>query len=208
MEHEPFDKKRRGAPLVAQVLSAALEEIARVGHDNLSIDDVARRAGVNKTTIYRRWPDPEALALAAFEHGSSDGFMANTGTLRGDVIDYLRQFRDVCRTPAMLSLARMQFTGELRGRVGEMVSERMEQGDCNALIMFERAIARGELPAGADTALLRDLVLGSAQYLLLFKHLTLSDEVLERIVDVVLRGATYADRSNKTSELSLAVHGH
>ncbi len=189
MAHALSGPKPRGASLVAQVLDAALTEIALVGHDKLSIEDVARRADVNRTTIYRRWPTPEALAVAAFEHGSASGSMPNLGSLRADLIDYLRQFREVCRTPAMLCLARLQFTGELSGKVGAMVQARIEGESCNSLMLFERALSRGELPAGTDIALIRDLVLGGAQYLMLFRHVSCSDERLEHILDVILTGA-------------------
>lgn len=181
--------RQRGASLVAKVLDAALFEIALVGHDKLSIEDVAKRAGVNKTTIYRRWPDPQSLALAAFERGSGTGTVPNLGALRADLIDYLRQFRDVCQTPAMLSLARMQFTGELSGQVGAMVKAQLEDDSCNPIIMFERALQRGELQPGTDLDLLRDLVLGGAQYRMLFRHVSCSDEKLEQMVDVILAGA-------------------
>ncbi len=185
----PSAPKPRGASLVGKVLDAALTEIALVGHDKLSIEDVAKRADVNRTTIYRRWPTPEALAVAAFEHGSASGSMPDLGSLRADLIDYLRQFRDVCRTPAMLCLARMQFTGELTGKVGAMVQARIEGDSCDALMIFERALERGELPAGTNIELIRDLVLGGAQYLMLFRHVSCSDATLEQILDVILTGA-------------------
>jgi AcrR family transcriptional regulator len=186
--------QQRGASLVAKVLDAALSEIALVGPDKLSIEDVSRRAGVNKTTIYRRWPDPESLALAAFEHGSGTGSVPNLGALRADLIEYLRQFREVCQSPAMLSLARMQFTGELSGRVGAMVKAKLEDENCNPLTMFERALERGELRPGTDLGLLRDLILGGAQYRMLFRHVSCSDGTLEQMVDVILSGA--ADERN------------
>lgn len=185
------EKKQRGAPLIAKILDAALAEIARVGPYDLSIEEVAKRAGVNKTTIYRRWANPEALAFAAFEHGSTTSPMPNTGELRADVIECLKLIREVCRTPAMLSLARLQLTGELTGELGEMMKARIECSDCDTLIMFERALERGELPAGTDLALVRDMVLGSAQYQLLFRDSALPDDLLEQIVDMTLLGAGY-----------------
>lgn len=186
---ETTKKKQRGAPLIANVLDAALAEIARVGPYDVSIDEVAKRAGVNKTTIYRRWPNPEALAFAAFEHGSTTAPMPNTGALRTDVIDCLKLVREVCKTPAMLSLARMQLTGELEGELGKLMQARIDCSDCDTLIMFERALDRGELPCGTDLALVRDMVIGSAQYQLLFRNSSLPDDVLERIVDMTLAGA-------------------
>ncbi|WP_102959671.1 TetR/AcrR family transcriptional regulator [Mangrovicella endophytica] len=191
MTTKPLTKRKRGAPLIAQILDAALAEIARVGPNDLSIDEVAKRANVNKTTIYRRWPSPEALVFAAFEHGSTTAPMPNTGSLRTDVIESLKLMREVCKTPAMLSLARMQLTGEFTGELGAMVRARIECGDCDTLIMFKRALARGELPPSTDIGLVRDVVLGSAQYQLYFRDAMLPDYKLEQIVGMTLAGAGY-----------------
>lgn len=181
-------KKHRGARLVATILDATLSEIARVGPYDVSIEEVANRANVNKTTIYRRWPTPEALTLAAFAHGSSRGSLPDTGSLRQDVIEYLREFREVCRTPAMSALARVQFTGELSGKAGAMIQKLLENNTCDTITMFQAAVKRGELPADTDIYLLRDLVIGGAQYLLLFRHNPLSEETLQEIVNIFLGG--------------------
>lgn len=181
--------RRRGEPVVAKVLETTLREIARVGHENLSIDEVAARAGVNKTTIYRRWPTPEALALSAFERAAPEDGLPDTGSLRGDLLAYLKAFREACRTPAVLSLVRMHFSGDFDSKLGALVKERARQGHCDALVMFTRAIDRDELPRDTDVELVRDLVVGSAQYLVLFQHDQCSDEKLERVVSVILCGA-------------------
>ena len=53
--------------------------------------------------------------------------------------------------------------------------------------MFRRAVERGELPSETDLELLRDLVLGSAQALILFRHEEFTDEKIERAVVSCLR---------------------
>ena len=55
----------RGAPIVRRTLAAAVDELGRVGYVDLRVEDVARRAKVNKTTVYRRWPTKEDLVRAA-----------------------------------------------------------------------------------------------------------------------------------------------
>ncbi len=185
--------RRRGEPLVAKVLEATLDEVARVGPDKLSIEEVAARAGVNKTTIYRRWPNREALALSAFEAASWSGGLPDTGSLAGDLRAYLYAFRDVCRTPAMLAVLRMQLHGENHGELGRLVRERIRASQCDALLMFTRALARGELPPGTDTALLRDTLLGSAQYLALAHDQPCSDTKLDALASLILVGAGCGD---------------
>ena len=58
-------KERRGEPVIRRALAATLRELARVGYAALRFEEVAGRAGVNKTTVYRRWPDKQALVRAA-----------------------------------------------------------------------------------------------------------------------------------------------
>lgn len=190
-------KQKRGEPLVAKILETTLEEVARVGYENLSIEEIAERAGVNKTTIYRRWATPEALVLAAFESASDHDGMSDTGSLRGDLIDYLRRYRAVCRSPVMLSLMRMLFAGGGKGKLCKIIKERIERSECNALVMFERAVARRELPKGTDLPLVRDLLLASAKNLILFRHDACTDETIERIVDIMLLGAAEGGRQKK-----------
>src|SRR4051794_31864923 len=86
----PNDKRRplvRGEPVVRGVLGAALEELGRRGYGALKIDDVAMRAGVNKTTVYRRWPTKEDLVRAALLSITADRFVIpDTGSLRSDLL--------------------------------------------------------------------------------------------------------------------------
>ncbi|AUX40013.1 TetR family transcriptional regulator [Sorangium cellulosum] len=197
MTSPPGAKQQRGEPLVAKILETTLGEIARVGYEHLSIEEVAARAGVNKTTIYRRWPTPEVLALCAFERFSDNEGISDTGSLRGDLIDYLRRYREVCRSPSMLSLTRMLFAGGLEGKLGALIRERIEKDECGALVMFQRAIERGELPGDTDIELVRDLLLGSAQNLILFRHEQCTDEKIARVVDIMLLGAAHGGRAQR-----------
>ena len=68
-------KKRalvRGEPVVRGILAAALEELASAGYRALRIEDVATRAGVNKTTVYRRWPTKEDLVRAEADAAAAE----------------------------------------------------------------------------------------------------------------------------------------
>jgi AcrR family transcriptional regulator len=79
---------------VRRTLDSVLVELARVGYAALRVDDVATRAHVNKTTVYRRWPTKESLVLAALlsiaeRHASLD--VPDTGSLRGDLLEVARR---------------------------------------------------------------------------------------------------------------------
>ena len=73
-------------PTVAhRVVQAVLEELAESGRTHLSMDRVAKRAGVSKTTMYTRWRTKEDLLVAAYRESSRPFPPLNTGTLRGDL---------------------------------------------------------------------------------------------------------------------------
>jgi AcrR family transcriptional regulator len=157
----------------------------------MSIEEVAARAGVGKTTIYRRWPSKGLLALDAFVAS----FLAaqpppDTGTLRGDLIAALHAWvRAVTQTPMGRVLtgliAEAQHDPELRGAWRDRVIEPLR---VQHRIMLERAIGRGEIPASVDQDVVLDLFFGAAEHRLLLGHLPMTAAFISEVVDVILSG--------------------
>ncbi len=92
--------RRRGAVLENAILDATVAELAEVGYAALTVEGVARRAGAGKYSLYRRWPDKAALAMAAAYHLHDDEPVPTTGPLRADLIAWLRQGADRMAGPA------------------------------------------------------------------------------------------------------------
>src|SRR5258706_10640063 len=83
----------RSERVVADVLHAASAELARVGYDAFRIEDVATAAGVNKTTVYRRWPTKAELVEATLRViALRKGEDPQTGTVEGDLFALLKRF--------------------------------------------------------------------------------------------------------------------
>src|SRR5947209_18539308 len=85
---------QRGRPRSAEadraILAAAVDLLAERGLAAMSIEEVAARAGVGKTTIYRRWPSKGLLALDAFVISfRAEQPQPDPGTLRGDLLSAL-----------------------------------------------------------------------------------------------------------------------
>ena len=77
----------RGEAVVQRVLAATMEELALVGYRALRVEDVAARADVNKTTVYRRWPEKRALVRDALGCIADRKMQApETGALRSDLL--------------------------------------------------------------------------------------------------------------------------
>jgi AcrR family transcriptional regulator len=172
-------------------MAAALELLAERGIDRMSIEEVASRAGVGKATIYRRWSSKGALALDAFlAEFRGQQPLPDTGSLRGDLRASLRAWvRAVTRTPVGRILpdliGEIQHDQDLAVSYRERVLEPLRQ---QHRIMLDRAIARGEIPAGTDREVPLDLMFGAAQHRLLLGHLPLTDRFVRQVVDVIVAG--------------------
>lgn len=185
--------KRRGGPLVRQILEAALAEIARAGIDRLSIERVADLADVNKTTIYRRWKTIDALVDAALDLISHPGALPDSGSLRSDLVEFLERMQSVAKDPAVMPFLRLRLAGSLDGQYGPLIQKRMQEADRVALVLFARARRRGEIDSHADIEMLRDIVLGATQYVLLTRidappSPTLLADVLMNGLQAIRRG--------------------
>jgi len=157
----------------------------------MSIEEVAARAGVGKTTIYRRWPSKGLLALDAFVASfREEQPLPDTGTLRGDLLSALHAWvRAVTQTvmgPMLTGLiAEAQHDPELRGAWRDRVLEPLRM---QHRIMLDRAIARGEIAASVDRDVVLDLFFGAAEHRLLLGHLPITGEFITEVVDTILTG--------------------
>jgi AcrR family transcriptional regulator len=173
------------------ILTATAELLAERGLAAMSIEEVAARAGVGKTTIYRRWPSKGLLALDAFVTSfREEQPLPDTGTLRGDLLAALRAWvRAVTLTPMgpMLTglIAEAQHDTELRGAWRDRVIEPLRT---QHRIMLDRAIDRGEIPASVDREVVLDMFFGAAEHRLLLGHLPMTDAFIGEVVDVILTG--------------------
>jgi AcrR family transcriptional regulator len=172
------------------VIRATFEELAEVGFAALSIDDVARRAGVNKTTVYRRWPTKEDLVTTALLALPDEYFvMPDTGTIRGDLNEIASRMARIFQAVEGRAMMRILFfEGKLTqlAHVEAHFAAKREATGMPALL--NRAIARGELPLGFDQQMLGDILLGTIVCKALADKKVLGKAFVGKLVDVVLEG--------------------
>jgi AcrR family transcriptional regulator len=144
----------RGLKVRAAVLAATLTELTENGYAALTVDNVARRSGVHKTTIYRRWKDRESLvadavtALAATKVPFPD-----TGDIDTDLRRLARSFVTFLNSPTGKAVAAATLSDA--GRIPEIADAKrrfFEDRFRRAQPLISGAIARGELPAATDPA--------------------------------------------------------
>jgi AcrR family transcriptional regulator len=191
----PASGAPRGRPRSAEadraILTATADLLAERGLAAMSIEEVAARAGVGKTTIYRRWPSKGLLALDAFVISfRAEQPLPDTGSLRGDLLSALQAWvRAVTQTamgPMLTGLiAEAQHDPELRGAWRDRVLEPLRG---QHRIMLDRAIERGEIPASVDRDVVLDLFFGAAEHRLLLGHLPMTGDFIAKVVDVILAG--------------------
>jgi AcrR family transcriptional regulator len=182
----------RSERVVAAVLHAALAELARVGYVAFRLEDVATRAGVAKTTIYRRWPTKAALIQAAFhEFGRYDEPLPDTGSLRRDMLAALEQTMDRVATPEGKALARMITTEAGDPEVDALLRDLKAKTRAQRARLVARAQERGELPADVDVALMTDCVFGLVLSRLVRFGETVDRAACERLIDLVVTGAEH-----------------
>ena len=153
-------------PGVTDALVRALFlEWAEMGYGALSLERVAKRAGVGKAALYRRWPSKVAMVSESLSTvGLTITDFPDTGSLRGDLHAAILSIRRVLRHPTIRRIvldlhAEMARSPDLERAVGPFQVARRARVD----LLVDRAIARGELPAEVDREIAADL-LGALPY--------------------------------------------
>ncbi|TXS35534.1 TetR/AcrR family transcriptional regulator, partial [Streptomyces sp. t39] len=168
---EPPGTPRR-APAGAAVLredvtdairAAVFEELASVGFARMSVEGIARRAGVGKTAVYRRWKSKLSLVLDLVTAVAVQGLPAPaTGSLHGDVRALLEVAAHALRHPVASQVIPELLVEAARSpEIADAVKAPLLDGRRGvAAVVVREAVARGELPEGTDPDRLLDLVVG------------------------------------------------
>ena len=172
----------------AAICQAALELLAEVGYDRMSMDAVAQRARASKATIYRHWPGKYELVLDAIRsRGVSEISPADTGSLRGDLLAALHSIADGIASEDIELMAgavrAMRAAPELANCVRDSM---IEDKRSVARVIVDRAVGRGELPAHADPDLLHQVAPAMVLFRLLICAQPADEPYLEHVVDDVL----------------------
>lgn len=180
-------KRPRGRPrdqsVDAAIRAATMELLGEIGYARLTIDQVAARARVSKTSLYLRWPNKVALVADALQHRArAVPELPDTGSLPGDMRVFLSA---LVRSRSLASRALAAVSSEIasnpelrkawhRGLAG------MLTGCLRAIVL--RAIERGELAADSDVELLSQVPLSLLQNWRLEHEAEPDGEIVDRIV--------------------------
>jgi AcrR family transcriptional regulator len=169
---EPPKRPRRRAPAGAAVLredvteairAAVFEELAAVGYARMSIEGIARRAGVGKTAVYRRWRSKLHLVLDVVSAMAVMGLPApDTGSLEGDLrLLYEVTSRALRHPVASQIIPDLQAEAARNADIAEALQKALRDGQEGvASKVVAAAEQRGEVRAGVDPDLALDLISG------------------------------------------------
>jgi AcrR family transcriptional regulator len=194
---EPRENRAVGRPRSAEshqaILEATLELVAAEGMQRASIEAIAARAGVGKTTIYRRWSSKEDLIVDALSELHPLAKLVDTGNLREDLVAVLKAFVELVRTRPELERLMFRVLGEAKTHPeflqvlhDRVYAPRLEQMDR----FMRQAQARGEVRRDLDTIFVGSLIAGPFLFHLLISQILPTpyalEDLPEKIVDTVL----------------------
>lgn len=176
------------------IRAAVFEELAAVGFARMSIEGIARRAGVGKTAVYRRWKSKLSLVLDLVGAFAAQGMPAPaTGSLHGDVRALLEVASGALRHPvASQVIPDLLVEAARHPEIAEAVTAALLDGQRGVVTRIVReAVARGELPEGADPGRALDLIVGP----LYWRLAVVRTELPPGYVDDLARSAVAALRA-------------
>jgi AcrR family transcriptional regulator len=164
--------------------------LSEMGYARLTVEGVAARSGVAKTTIYRRFPSKAELVFSVMVHPADLGAAPDTGSFQEDLAKVmglivedisaatvgealLGILVDMAREPALADAVRERFVGSERSWISEIVG---------------RAAGRGEVAPDTDADLLLDLMIGSILSRVFVTGGAVDRRLEERVIDVIVEG--------------------
>lgn len=152
------------------MLKAALELLGEVGFEAMSIEAIAARAGVGKTTIYRRYSGKAELVADAIETIREEVVIPNTGSLESDLDALIENAAQITLSPlGRQSVAMILSSASSNTEFAQIYWTKYLQPRRQAFaIVIERAKERNEVPVDLDPGLVFDTMSGIMLYALIF----------------------------------------
>jgi AcrR family transcriptional regulator len=193
-QNRSVKSRSRGRPRSEEseeaILAATIQLLSEKPLRSISMEEIARTAGVGKATIYKWWPSKAYVALDAFLRKTNQMVpVPDTGSVRRDILEQVRSL--------------MVFYRSLAGRVlGQFVAEAQSDKEFAALyrerflkprreatgVVFDRGVKRGELDLYLNRELVLDMIYGPAVYRLMVGHAPLEAKLADEMVSILFGG--------------------
>jgi AcrR family transcriptional regulator len=170
------------------VLDATTQLLVERGFAGATVDEISRRSGVAKTTIYRHWPTRTDLLRNACSTLGTPLDIPDAGSVEADATALVKKLAYLLRSAKWTSvLPSIIDAAERDAEVADMYSKLQQTYSAPFKTIIERAIRKGELPPKTDDAMLIAALTGPLFYRRWFSREPLTDDFAKRIVRQVLR---------------------
>nr|WP_296075141.1 TetR/AcrR family transcriptional regulator [uncultured Actinoplanes sp.] len=175
--------------ITAAIRNAVMNELAEVGYGRLSIEAVARRAGVGKTAIYRRWGNKLEMVLEIVSDVAGRSVpLPDTGSFAGDLeLIMMIVSRALQHRIASQIIPDLMAEAARNPQIAETLQKALrthQQAVGDKLV--GQAVARGELPEGTDPEIAVDMILGPLYWRLAVSRTPVGDDYLSRLTTAVM----------------------
>ena len=189
----------RSAESHRAILDAAATLLSERGYAGITIEGVAARAGVGKSTIYRRWTSKAALYVELYAELAAQVVPpADTGSLVGDLELLVKGAFKLYRTTAAgLALAGIVAEAQSAPEVSRMVrNEFVPSRRHITLAILERAVERGDIERHVDLDVVSEIISGAVWFYVLAGTRLLDDRHAKRLVDTIVHGVCVRDAAS------------
>ncbi len=186
------------------MLDATRALIADVGPGGLTIDEVARRSGVAKTTIYRHFPNATALVLAALADVPASVAPPDTGNLNDDLHAIIEQFLTIAADGTVRSMMIHALSASADDPELDRLHQQLRQGRQHPIRRaLERAQQRGEIAATSNLDLVASVIEGPFIARRLVADQPVTTQETHTMLDLILNGITTTATTNNAPAPSL-----
>ena len=169
------------------MLTSAFDLLYEAGVGGFTVDEVARRSGVAKTTIYRHWLNREALVLDACSKITPDQAVPDTGTLALDLRTILTDVANLLRTANWAAIMpSIVDAAERESSFAEVHAQIQYRHAAPLRIVLERGKASGTLPLDVEVSTLVATLLGALFYRRWYSREPVDDAFIDRVIGVAI----------------------
>ncbi len=175
------------------ITEAVLSEWADKGYARLSMEAVARRAGVGKSALYRRWSSKQDMALAVLDELRAAAVaIPDTGSLYGDLEALMRAMSAWLTYPRIAPIVADMVAETTRDpNLSEAVETLLRSPQrSEAQPIFDRAIARGELSPDTNPDLILELFASNIHWRIIVRALPVTDDYIRTVITTIQHGLT------------------
>jgi AcrR family transcriptional regulator len=170
------------------VLDAALDLLQRQGYGQMTMEGLAKAAGVSKQTVYRWWPSPAAVLMEVLnDYATAQVPVVDHGSLGVELREFVRHTVAGLHEGTAPIVAGLMAKAQLDEAFATTFREQFLARRRQAMrTLLERGRERGEVAAGADLDLLVDIGFGTIWYRVLSRHARLNRRFADELTDALL----------------------